>query len=70
MNKVLRVELTEEERQDLDKYLIGYPFGQISHILRNAVRDFIKVEKEKAELVRKEAQGGYQGSKRNRSKKT
>ena len=70
MNKVLRVELTEEERQDLDNYLIGYPFGQISHILRHAIRDFIKVEKEKAELVRKEAQSGCQGRKGSRTKKT
>ena len=69
MNKVLRVELTEEERRDLDTYLIGYPFGQISHILRHAVRDFIRVEKEKAELVRKEAQSGYQSRKGSRTKK-
>lgn len=69
MNKVLRVELTEEERRDLDKYLIGYPFGQISHILRCAVRDFIKVEKEKVELVRKEVKDGYQGGERKRTKK-
>lgn len=70
MNKVLRVELTEEERQDLDTCLVGYPFGQISHILRCAIRDFIKGEKEKAELVRKEAQRGHQGRKGGRTKKT
>jgi len=71
MNKVLRVELTEEERKELDKYLLigDYPFGQISHILRRAVREFIKSEKEK-ELVKKEAQSGYQSGEGSRTKET
>ena len=76
MNKVLRVELTEEERQELDKYLINYPFGQISHILRHAVRDFIRVEKERESIRKdgillKEAQkSGDQSRKGSRAKKT
>lgn len=69
MNKVLRVELTESERKDLDLYLVGFPFGQISHILRQAVRNFINTEREKAELLRKEAESGSQGRKGSRSKK-
>ena len=73
MNRVLRVELTEEERRELDKYLISYPFGQISHILRHAVRGFIRAEREKVEkaiLTQKEAQNGYQSGERKRTKKT
>ena len=71
MNKVLRVELTEEERRDLNKYLINFPFGQISYILRHAVRDFIKREKEReqSQLKELEAQSGSQGSKGKRIKK-
>ena len=70
MNRVLRVELTEEERKELDKYLINHPFGKISHILRCAVRSFIKEEKEKAELAQKETKGGDQSNKGRRIKET
>ena len=72
MNLVLRVELTEEERKELDKYiLIGdYGFGQISHILRRAVRDFIKIEKEKESAAKKETQNGDQSRKRGGAKET
>ena len=73
MNKVLRVELTEEERRLLDKYLINYPFGQISYILRSAIRAFIKAEHEKEQatiLAQREAQSGHQGRKGSRTKKT
>ena len=68
MNRMLRVEVTEEERQELDHYLTNYPHGQLSHILRCAIRNFITEEREK--LAQKEAQSGYQGRKRLRTKAT
>jgi hypothetical protein len=70
MNLVLRVELTKSEREELDKYLLvgNYPFGQISHILRCAVRNFIKEGKEK-ELIKESTNKelNHEKSKRQRS---
>ena len=54
MSLFLRVGITEDERKELDKYLINHPFGKISHILRRAIRAFIEEERAKTVLAQKE----------------
>lgn len=65
MSLFLRVGITEDERKELDKYLRNYPFGQISYILRRAVKEFIHAEK-----LKEEPQHDDQSRKRLRTKTT
>lgn len=57
MSPFLRVGITEDERKELNKCLTKYPFGQISHILRKAIKEFIQSEKIKEEPQQNEKGG-------------